>query len=48
MKSELTTSKVAFLVAKVEVEATLTQMKSVTVDTTLHTRAKLMDEFKAS
>ena len=47
MERELAISGVAQIAAKVELEATLRQMKSVAVDATLHDKAELMEEFKA-
>ena len=37
----------ANVVAKAKMESTLAQIKFVVVDVTLHTRAELIDEFKA-
>ncbi len=36
------------MVAQVELEAILKQMRSVAIDATLHARAELIEEFKAS
>ena len=46
MRKELATSEAASAISKTEMEATLTQMKFVVVDVTLHIRAELMEEFK--
>ena len=47
LKKELVVFKVECAVSKAETKATLGQMKSIVVDTTLHAKAKLMEEFKA-
>ena len=44
---ELATFEAERATAKAETEATLVQMKSIAVDTILHPRAKLMEEYKA-
>ena len=47
LRKELAASEVANVAAKAEMEVTLTQIKSVAVNVTLHVRAELMEECKA-
>ena len=48
LEHELATERVAREAAEREVANQLQQMKLLTVDTTLHARAELIEEFKAS